>query len=285
MFGAPNMWSLESGGKLVHARETEQFKAAVGYVRDLFAAGVYHPNSGNYGALAIKDDHVAGKFAFAESTWTATYPDFWHRGAAANPPVEMRITPPFTFDGKGAVQYYMSPAVQIGYPLLGITVLKKAPPERIKELLGVLDYLAAPFGSREALLIDYGVEGADYTFDASGNPVPTQRGPADSTYVEWNLVMQHLPVLYDAAFPDFARVAQGEEQLLLANAIQNPTLGYYSATNLRKGATLDQAFNDGVTDVVTGRRPLSDYDQIVKDWVQNGGEQIRQEYQQSMSAA
>ena len=40
-----------------------------------------------------------------------------------------------------------------------------------------------------------------------------------------------------------------------------------------------------MTDVVTGRRPLTDYDQIVKDWLNNGGEQIRTEYQQSMAAA
>jgi putative aldouronate transport system substrate-binding protein len=284
MFGAPNTWQLDSGGKLTHARETDQFKAAIGFVRDLFAAGVYHPNSGNYGALAIKDDHVAGKFAFAESTWTATYPDFWHRGAVLDPPVQMRIMQPFTHDGVGRVGYYLSPAVQIGYPLLGITVLKKAPPDRVKELLGVLDFLAAPFGSKEALLIDYGVEGADYSFDEHGNPVPTQRGPADATYVEWNLVMQHLPVLYDSAYPEFASTAQADEKMLLANGIQNPTLGYYSATNLRRGATLDQAFNDGVTDVVAGRRPFGDFDQIVKDWRDNGGEQIRAEYQQSLSS-
>jgi len=37
--------------------------------------------------------------------------------------------------------------------------------------------------------------------------------------------------------------------------------------------------------VVTGRRPMSDYDQIVKDWAQNGGDQIRQEFQQSMGSA
>jgi putative aldouronate transport system substrate-binding protein len=285
MFGVPHTWRLDPGSKLVNARETEEFRAGVGFVRDLFAAGVYHPNSGNYGALAIKDDHVAGKFAFAESTWTATYQDFWHRGATADPPVQMRTMAPFTHDGSGNVKYYLSPGVQIGFPLLGITVLKNAPPDRIRELLGVLDFLAAPFGSQEALLIDFGVEGADYTWDAHGNPLPTQRGPADATYVEYNLIMQHLPVLYDAQFPDFARAAQAEQQGLLRDAIQNPTLGYYSATNLRRGATLDQAFNDGITDVVTGRRPLSDLDQIVKDWAQNGGDQIRQEYQQAMASA
>ena len=55
------------------------------------------------------------------------------------------------------------------------------------------------------------MEGADYTWDAAGNPIPTQRGPADSTYVEWNLVMQHLPVLYDAQYPEWVRAAQPEQ--------------------------------------------------------------------------
>ena len=60
--------------------------------------------------------------------------------------------------------------------------------------------------------------------------------------------------------------------------------GVLLATNLRRGATLDQAFNDGVTDVVTGRRPLAEYDQVVREWQSNGGEQIRQEYMRSMAA-
>ena len=149
MFGAPNTWGLDASGKLTHARETDEFRAAVEFVRDLYAAGVYHPNSGNYGALAIKDDHVGGKFAFAESTWTATYPDFWHRGAAVDPPVQMRVMPPFPASGNGSVKYYLSPSVQIGYPLLGITVLKKASPGRIKELLGILIFWPHRSGRRK----------------------------------------------------------------------------------------------------------------------------------------
>src|SRR6185312_15284402 len=110
--------------------------------------------------------------------------------------------------------------------LLGITVLKKAPAERIRELLGILDWLAAPFGSQEALLIDYGVETADYTWDDKGNPVPTKDGPADSTFVEWNLVMQHMPVNYDAGFPDYTKTAFAEQANLVSLGVQNPVLGY-----------------------------------------------------------
>src|SRR5207248_7338194 len=49
IFRVPNNWKLDSGGKLVKDAETEEFKAAVGYARDLWAAGVYHPNSPLYG--------------------------------------------------------------------------------------------------------------------------------------------------------------------------------------------------------------------------------------------
>src|SRR6202022_3249933 len=39
MFGAPNNWRLDSGGRLTKNFETPEFKDAVGYVRDLFTAG------------------------------------------------------------------------------------------------------------------------------------------------------------------------------------------------------------------------------------------------------
>ena len=40
---------------------------------------------------------------------------------------------------------------------------------------------------------------------------------------------------------------------------------------------------DGITDIIAGRRPVSDYDQLVKDWQDNGGEQIRNELQGAMA--
>ena len=40
---------------------------------------------------------------------------------------------------------------------------------------------------------------------------------------------------------------------------------------------------DGITDLVLGRRPLSDYDQLVKDWQTNGGEQIRKEFMDALA--
>jgi putative aldouronate transport system substrate-binding protein len=38
-----------------------------------------------------------------------------------------------------------------------------------------------------------------------------------------------------------------------------------------------------VGDIIAGRRPLSDYDGLVKDWQTGGGNQIRMEFQQAIA--
>ena len=48
---------------------------------------------------------------------------------------------------------------------------------------------------------------------------------------------------------------------------------------------LANTINDGLTGLVVGRRPMSDYDQIVKDWLTNGGEQMRKEFMDALASA
>jgi hypothetical protein len=44
------------------------------------------------------------------------------------------------------------------------------------------------------------------------------------------------------------------------------------------------AMGDVLNDVVAGRRPLRDYDDTVKTYLSNGGEQIRTELLQALGA-
>jgi putative aldouronate transport system substrate-binding protein len=75
------------------------------------------------------------------------------------------------------------------------------------------------------------------------------------------------------------------EKSLIPAAVSNPTFGQVSVTNFSKGFNLTQAMTDGLTDIAVGRRPLTDYDQLVKDWQANGGEQIRKEYMDSIATS
>jgi hypothetical protein len=42
---------------------------------------------------------------------------------------------------------------------------------------------------------------------------------------------------------------------------------------------------DAITDIIANRRPLEDYDQLVKDWASSGGDQIRKELSDAMAQA
>jgi putative aldouronate transport system substrate-binding protein len=147
-----------------------------------------------------------------------------------------------------------------------------------------LNWLAAPFGSAEDQLLTFGLKDVDYTVDDKGNPTLTPQGNADANYVPWKYVVGHPFVFYSPDLPNFAKVMYDSEHMLIPSAVSDPTFGQVSVTNFTKGFTLTQSVNDAITDMVVGRRPMGDYDQIVKDWQTNGGETIRKEYMDSIAA-
>src|SRR3954467_14549515 len=74
---------------------------------------------------------------------------------------------------------------------------------------------------------------------------------------------------------EFATTLYNAQKAIIAGGVADPTIGYYSATYSGKGITIGNDVISAFNDVVLGRRPLSDYNQIVKDWSAAGGDQIR----------
>jgi putative aldouronate transport system substrate-binding protein len=66
--------------------------------------------------------------------------------------------------------------------------------------------------------------------------------------------------------------------------VADPTLGYQSATLDSKGAPLGRTLTDAVTDLLAGRRPMSEWEQVVKDWQNGGGNMIRTELEKAIAA-
>ena len=276
MFGAPNQWA-ESGGKFTRTFETEQFKAAVGFARDLFAAGLYSPDSLTYNILSKRTNFAAGKFAFEFDGMTI---DLWNQARKTNPATKLRQPVPPPGDGSQGHYWY-------GNGAFGITAIKKASDDRVKEILRIMNYLAAPIGSEEYLLLHYGIKGTDYDFDARGNPTLTARGQAD--VMPWGAGTVTVPnppqILFNPEDPEFARVIQGDQKLMDAVGVADPSVGLYSNTNAARGSLQNQAMLDGLTEIVKGTQPLSALDTLVADWRKNGGDQSRAEFEQAFAAA
>jgi putative aldouronate transport system substrate-binding protein len=148
-----------------------------------------------------------------------------------------------------------------------------------------MDFLAAPFGSQEDLLLQYGLADVHYTLDASGKLTLNERSNVDANYVNWKYIMQHPQVMYVPDIPGYAQAEYEAEHALIPYGVADPTWGFYSPTLGSKGVSLNKTMMDGVTEIVAGRRQLSDMDQLVKDWRDGGGEQIRKELMEAIAAA
>jgi putative aldouronate transport system substrate-binding protein len=285
MFGAPNLWAVDSNGKFTHTWETDGYKQSVAFAADLFKAGVFHPNSANLNVVTAAQAFQARQGGIVV---TGLNPAFWDiRGTAAEglqPPANVNLlTPPVAPGAKP--QYYN------GRPAFAIAFLKKAPEERIRMLLRVLDYIAAPFGSQEFLLVQYGVQGRDWDPDANGNPILNKTGQADfaststgaQSFFGTQIVRPWL-VLYNAADPNFAKRIQDYEKILAPISTEDASLGLYSPTQASSGVQLIQPFGDAITDIVAGRRPIGDLDGLVSTWRSSGGDKVRNEYQAAYAA-
>lgn len=278
IFGAPNNWRLDSSGKLVKDYETDQYKAAVGFARDLWSAGVWHPDTRTLTGTTLSTAMRGGQAVVASHSFGALIAQ-WSLLAVDNPAGRLRVIHPFSADGTRRPIYHTGPSN------FGISFVKKASDDRVKLLLQVLNYIAAPFGSQERTLLDYGVEGVHFHRDAQGIPVLTDKGRAE-VLSTWKYITNNPQVLFNPdRSQEYAANIQEDEKAMADVGIPDPTLGFYSATFSAQQALLDQAMSDGVSDIVVGRAPLSDLDRLVNDWRTNGGEKSRSEYQDAIAAA
>jgi putative aldouronate transport system substrate-binding protein len=277
IFGAPNIWSLDDkSGKLTATVETQQFRDAVGFAHDLWTAGIFHPNAMQYNLVSARNDFAARRFAFRFDGFQSASITFWNNAPTLEPPGKPRILTPFPAKDGGTPTYWANS----GY--LGFSVLKQASPDRIKELLRILNWLAAPLGSQEYLLMNYGVRDTHWTPDDKGNPQLNARGKADAL-VPFRYITQGPVALYYTADPQYASVMQDAEKAMFPYVAINPTDGFYSPTHDNKYASLQNDLINSLNDIVIGRQPMSNLDQTIKAWLDGGGNQMRTEFEQAIA--
>jgi putative aldouronate transport system substrate-binding protein len=279
VYGAPNSWR-QSGGKFTKDYETPEYKEAVAYHRALWDAGLFYPDSPSLSGSPAGALYYSGKWIFSpHAGWSlVAFQTAWERANSTDPTAKPRAVLPFNKDGTGRAGQY------IGLGSSGTIALKKASPDRIRELLGILNYVCAPIGTTEALLMQYGVEGTDFTRDANGNPVLTQQGQSD-TVVPWKNIGGPPEFLFSSTSPEFVPYTYQAQKEHFAVTVPNPIAGLYSPTDGSKGIVLRTAFLDGLSDILFGRAPISGYDNLVQAWRVNGGDTIRSEYERAFQQA
>jgi putative aldouronate transport system substrate-binding protein len=265
-FGVPNQYRVNEDRTLTANHQLDEYLETLEYAQKVFAAGAFYPDL-NHAETA--QDFANGSIAALVSVGP--------RGAAEyrtlNPELIADIMVPFSaVDGR-------RPVYNMGYGTVGFTPFKKTDDEaKIRELLDLVNWLSAPFGTVEFMQKNYGTEGTDYEIQ-DGNYVPVGDAAAEvpGLVSALNIMTAGEGVIYNTIPSDSEYIYAKEQELLELN-MRRPTNGLYSDTNSSKGTELSARLNDVRNDVIQGRKTLDDFTAAVREWEEGGGLKILEEF-------
>jgi putative aldouronate transport system substrate-binding protein len=274
-------WRRESDGSLVNSIETEELRASLEFQVQLYQEELVHPDNAASAEADMKTLFRNGQLIFrtdgmgdwSEALGSGVLDD--------NPNYNQQPAPAFAHDGG-------TPQVNGADPAWAFTFLHRdLSREQIEEILDVANWLAAPFGTEEYELHQYGVEGVHFERAADGQPELNDQGSAEAG--------QPVPTYYFASGRPAEPIAPGgdwpgyvESRIEWNNQhIQYLVPGIFQGLKRIEPANLQQAnqvLDDKLQDVRRGRTPLSELDQIMADWRREGGDEGREFYQEALAA-
>ena len=166
-------------------------------------------------------------------------------------------------------------------PIFYTFVKKGLGKERVEEMLRVLNWCAAPFGTEEDQLREYGVEGKHFTRGADDSPVQTELGRKEIGNQYYFLGGRVPAVVGTADARTTSRICSRTPRDLQVSG-NGPVRGLKLEFPPVYSKTI-QTTEDKITDVVRGRRPVSDLDPIVKEWRTAGGDEGRAFFEKALA--
>ncbi|MFI7502978.1 extracellular solute-binding protein [Streptomyces sp. NPDC049687] len=262
-------WDIGDDGKLTYRVEQPEYLEALEWTRKLFDAGVVHPDdkarTGDQGQR-----FTAGQILVYNNDMSHWYGKTAEQ-AASNPDFQIEGMDIFGADGGNPKLYASQPAT------IWSMIRKGASKTTVENALAAADFSAAPYGTKERMLVDYGVEGTHYTVK---NGVPVKNDLGNSEVVNaW--VMLAAPAAY-FAHPDFPEVARKQvewQQRMGAFMKKTATYGMNIVEPTRY-ANLSSQFEQLEIDYVRGNRKLSDVQAAISTWKSSGGDKLRDWYKE-----
>jgi putative aldouronate transport system substrate-binding protein len=275
-FGITTTWTTNAKGDLITQWETPEIIEAMAWEAKLVKGGLMNPDS------IAGDVGTAGqRFYSGELLISATGQGAWdagdaQAGSAADKGYVRMAFPFFTASGTGR------PSAALANGTSWLSYLNKdLSPSQIEELLRIANYLAAPFGSYEYTLVNYGLPSTDYTMTSNG-PVLTATGNK-----------QVAGTYSFLAAPNSVDNNPGYPEVTTASSVfaqQNAKYAYkplFYDMNISVPANLTSAnaytpFSGSTPiqyEVVRGRSTVADYQSTVKQWLNSGGNELKKFYE------
>lgn len=266
---APNKWRQE-GSKFTWMYETEEAKQATDAVRQLTKAGLMHPDA--YSVLGKHKEWFGTGRTVMNPDAPVAWNDYYTLYAAGTKGFEIGSMLAPAWDSGTGGQWQ-------GSANFATLIIKKAPKARIKQILRAMNALASPFGTDGYLLRKYGVQGPGHTLKGS-DPVLTSQGQSE-VYLPTIFATDAPGALYYPAKPDIVPDQYAFQKEAAKRLIPNDAEPLYSPTDSKMSKLLQTTIDDTRKGIMQGRVPLSEWDDVIKNWRKEAGDQIRAEFEQA----
>lgn len=271
--GVPNGWTVAEDGTFVSALTDERQEQALELARQIWASGVVDPDGFAVAGTAFKQKFGAGSILMMTDTYTAWrqfYQDATQEGFALMP------FPLPSLAGQPGIPW-------IANATYGIASISKGAEDRLDTMLGVLNWLCAPFGTEEYLFRQFGLEGEHHTLTGS-DPKLTPDGVSQTALGTRYIGDSPWPI-YLPDHPDDARAEFAHCEDTVRRGVRNPTDNLYSATSSASGKALTSMMTDLQNDIVQNRQPVSAWRDGVASWRSGGGDAMAAEFAQAQEKA
>lgn len=259
-------WKYDSSGKLVSGYETQEFIEMLNFASTIAKSGWVHPN-----ALAGDSSDAKSRFWAGKTVITGDGTGAWNKadalsGTAANASYNRQAFNVFSHSGGTPTMPLAAGAGMFSY------LNKNLSDSKVKEILRIANYFAAPFGSAEYLTVRYGKANVDYAMTSSG-PVLSAEGNKVVTDTFDQLANCQAVTFnpgYDQLTKDYAAWQ--------ANAVKHAYKPLFTGMNFSapsdaaKGTT---SLESVITDVRLGRKTISDYQNALSTWQNVSGNELR----------
>ncbi|MCY0930708.1 extracellular solute-binding protein [Streptomyces sp. H27-H1] len=262
-------WNIGDDGKLTYRIEAPEYLEALEWSRKLFDAGVVHPDDKARSGDAAQR-FTAGQILVFNGDMSAWYVRAAEQ-APSNPAFQIEGMDIFGADGGRPTMYASSPAT------IWSMIRQGASKETVENALAAANFAAAPYGTKERMLVDYGVEGTHYTVK-DGVPVKNDQGNSEVNNA-WSMLAAPAPYFAHPDHPDIARKQVEWQQRMGADLKKTTTYGMniVEPTNY---ANLSSQFGQLEIDYVRGNKKLSDVQAAISTWRSSGGDKLRDWYKE-----
>lgn len=265
-FGVPNGWRVNEDGTLIHADVTDEMRAAIAYMHELYAAGVFNSDFPSLSSSEGYTEFASGISGGFSHNLASGYDLQGAQLRELIPEASLYPITPTVAEGYERVTY-----ARIGFnDSIFINRTYQGQDDVIQDLLTIIDYFFDPATDE---FNNFGFVDVHHTVNEDGSLSQTEQGRADIGWIRaWG--PRHYRAFVDAPYVTPATREQiiADTNRLVAFAISDPSWGLFPELGLDNPTlTLNEFTTTTFIQMITGEQSMDDWEAYIEEWNSRGG--------------